>query len=68
MEFLTTGNIHVQISRRPIDVPTEELLFVADGEDVSVSDAFDGFVIIKLKRVPDKFIVIDPIEQEGIEP
>ena len=63
MEFRTTGTILVQISRRSGDAP-DELLFSAIGEDVSVSDAFTGFLIIKVKRPPEKVVVIEATERE----
>ena len=62
MEFRTTGTILVQISRRSGESP-DELLFSALGEDVSVSDAFTGFLIVKLRRVPEQVVVIEATEQ-----
>ena len=63
MEFRTTGNIFIQISRRMGETP-DQLLFSAVGEDVSISDAFRGFLIIKVKRPPEQVIVIEATQQE----
>lgn len=50
------------------DVPNDEILFTAMGEDVSVSDAFDGFFIIKVKRPPEQTVVIEATPQKAGKP